>query len=68
MEYEDQIQKIKEFGAHVTLPIVKKKESTIYKLVLIDSAGVIHYFNHKDEYDGYSHDPHLCGATGTSQN
>jgi len=55
-------------GAHITFPIVKSEKSEYYALVLTDSAGVIHYFGFDGVYDGYSHDPHLCGQTGTSQN
>lgn len=52
----------------ITLPIVDSKKSENYALILIDSAQVVHYFNFDGTYDGYSHDPHICGGTGTTLN
>lgn len=52
----------------ITLPIINSKTSKQYALILTDSANIIHYFNFDGVYDGYSHDPHLCGQTGTSMN
>jgi len=52
----------------ITLPIVDSKTSDNYALILTDKAGVIHYFGYDGVYDGYSHDPHLHGKTGTCIN
>lgn len=52
----------------ITLPIIDSKTSESYALILTDSVGIIHYFNFDGTYDGYSHDPHLCGRTGTCSN
>ena len=52
----------------IALPIIKSEKSENYALILTDSAGIIHYFNFDGTYDGYSHDPHICGGTGTSMN
>lgn len=54
--------------AKITLPIIDSKKSEFYSLILTDSLGVDHYFNHDGTYDGYGHDPHLCGESGTCKN
>ncbi|MEM1339843.1 MAG: hypothetical protein AAF634_05060 [Bacteroidota bacterium] len=53
---------------HISLPIIESKKSEVYPLILRDSANVWHYFNDDGTYDGYSHDPDVCGASGVSLN
>jgi hypothetical protein len=52
----------------ITHPIINSKSSNYYALILIDSANIIHYFNFDGTYDGYSHDPEICGKTGINLN
>jgi len=52
----------------IILPIIKSEKSKYYSLILTDSASIEHYFNHDGTYDGYSHDPHLCGKTSACSN
>lgn len=52
----------------ITLPILESKSSENYALILTDSAGVVHYFGFDGVYDGYSHDPNICGESGVNLN
>jgi len=62
----------------IKLPIVKTYSSENYPLIMIDSAGVIHYWDSDYNYDGYStetcpscgdnmiykHGCHFCNSCG----
>ncbi|MEM9859073.1 MAG: hypothetical protein AAF843_17065 [Bacteroidota bacterium] len=52
----------------ITLPIISSSRSDNYPLILIDSAGITHYFNFDGSYDGYSHPTNICGSNGTNLN
>jgi len=52
----------------VNLPIVKAYSSENYALMILDSAGVTHYWNFDGSYDGFSSDPHIDCENGTCLN
>ena len=54
--------------AKIIFPILEFYSSKNYGLILVDSAGVTHYWNHDYSYDGYSMPPSKDLNTGTNLN
>ncbi len=52
----------------ITFPVIKAYSSVNYALMLLDSAGVTHYFNSDGSYDGHSSDCGTDCATGINEN
>ena len=55
---------------NITYPVVESKPSASgnYALLVVDSAGVTHYFNWDGSYDGMSSDCQTDPQSGTCLN
>ena len=52
----------------VTFPVLKSWSSEIYALMILDSAGVTHYWDFDGTYDGYSSESIVDCHTGAHLN
>jgi len=52
----------------INYPIVKTDSDKYYPLMILDSSGVTHYWDHDGNYDGCSSDPHIDYESGICLN
>ena len=57
-----------EIKFNIVFPIVKAYSSINYGLIILDSAGITHFWDKNGDYDGYEHDPSIDVETKTPMN